>query len=183
MGLGRTFQRVQLWNALTVRENVALGREGSMAGGNPLKQLRATRAERDEVETAVDAALGLCGIGWLQHHEVAGLTTGQRRLVELARCLAGPYDLLLLDEPSSGLDSTESRRFGQVLQQVVRERGTGILLVEHDMQLVMDVCQHIYVLDVGQLIFQGTPAEVQASELVRAAYLGSSDVELGVAGT
>ncbi len=177
-GLGRTFQRVQLWNALSVHDNVALGREGGMAGANPLRQLRATRSEKAEVERAVESALTLTGITHLAKREVGGLTTGQRRLVELARCLAGPYDMLLLDEPSSGLDSHETERFGQVLKAVVQARGAGILLVEHDMTLVMEVCAYIYVLDVGKLIFEGSPAEVQASDLVRAAYLGSTEVEI-----
>jgi branched-chain amino acid transport system ATP-binding protein len=85
----------------------------------------------------------------------SSLSTGQRRLVELARCLAGPYRILLLDEPSSGLDQHESAQFGGILERVVRERRVGILLVEHDMSLVMRVCSHIYVLDFGVPIFEG----------------------------
>ena len=88
----------------------------------------------------------------------------------------GPYRILLLDEPSSGLDRAETARFGEILTDVVRQREIGILLVEHDMALVTDVCDQVYVLDFGQLIFAGTPAEVAASPLVQAAYLG--DVEL-----
>ena len=101
------------------------------------------------------------------------LSTGQRRLVELARCLAGPFDVLLLDEPSSGLDRDETAAFDDVLQQVVRERGCGILLVEHDMSLVLNVCSYIYVLDFGQLIFEGDPGAVASSPDVQPAYLGS----------
>ena len=108
------------------------------------------------------------------------LSTGQRRLVELARCLAGPFELLLLDEPSSGLDHAETQRFGQILKRVVAEREIGILLVEHDMSLVLDICQHIYVLDFGELIFQGSPAEVMNSPIVQAAYLGDVEVEKAV---
>ena len=89
----------------------------------------------------------------------------------------GSFDVLLLDEPSSGLDRRRPSSSGEVLQRVVDERGTGILLVEHDMSLVMDVCDYIYVLDFGELIFEGTPAEVAASERVRAAYLGSEEIE------
>ena len=100
------------------------------------------------------------------------LPIGQRRLVELARVLAGPFDLLLLDEPSSGLDGHETEQFGHVLKAVVAQRGCGILLVEHDMALVRDVCDYLYVLDFGSLIFEGTPEEMQNSEVVRAAYLG-----------
>jgi ABC-type branched-subunit amino acid transport system ATPase component len=101
------------------------------------------------------------------------LSTGQRRLVELARCLTGPFSILLLDEPSSGLDLGETRAFGRILRRVVAERGIGILLVEHDMALVMDICDDIFVLDFGTLIFRGTPEDVQRSDVVRAAYLGT----------
>jgi ABC-type branched-subunit amino acid transport system ATPase component len=75
------------------------------------------------------------------------------------------------------LDRVETEAFGRVLQRVVRERGTAILLVEHDMSLVMEICEYIYVLDFGELVFEGTPSEVSASEIVRAAYLGSEEVE------
>ena len=88
--------------------------------------------------------------------------------------------MLLLDEPSSGLDSTEARRFGAVLRQVVAERGVGVLLVEHDMSLVLELCQYVYVLDFGELIFEGPPQEVVASPIVRAAYLGDVRVEAAV---
>ena len=107
--------------------------------------------------------------------QAGSLSTGQRRLVELARCLAGDFDLLLLDEPSSGLDHGESEHFGHVLTRVVADRGIGILLVEHDMSLVMDICDYIYVLDFGRLIFEGDPTAVAASPLVRAAYLGEDE--------
>ncbi len=109
------------------------------------------------------------------------LTSGERRLVELARSLAGDFDVILLDEPSSGLDPAETERFGAVLQRVVAERGAGLLLVEHDMALVMEVCEHIYVLDFGRPLFDGSPQEVRASELVQAAYLGSDEVEAALA--
>ena len=89
----------------------------------------------------------------------------------------GDFRILLLDEPSSGLDGNETERFGEILRAVVARRGTGILLVEHDMALVMEVCDYIYVLDFGQPIFEGTPAEVRSSDVVRAAYLGSEAVE------
>lgn len=118
-------------------------------------------------------SLDLCGISHLADQQAGSLSTGERRLVELARCLAGPFDLLLLDEPSSGLDREETARFAEVLQHVVESRGCGILLVEHDMALVMKVCSYIFVLDFGRPIFDGTPAEVATSEIVRAAYLGS----------
>jgi len=180
-GLGRSFQRVELFTSLTVRENVALGREASLAGANPARQLVSSTAQRTTVRRAVDDAMELTGIGPLADLQAGLLPTGQRRMVELARVLAGPFDLLLLDEPSSGLDASETRRFGEILRGAVAERGVGILLVEHDMALVRQVCQHIYVLDFGRLVFEGSGAEMLASPIVRSAYLGSEGVEAGLA--
>jgi ABC-type branched-subunit amino acid transport system ATPase component/branched-subunit amino acid ABC-type transport system permease component len=177
-GLGRTFQRMQLGDSLTVADNVALGRESSLAGSRVPAQLLASPAQRRLTQAAALAALELCGIADLAYRQAGALSTGQRRLVELARCLAGPFDVLLLDEPSSGLDRDETAEFDEVLRRVVRERGCGILLVEHDMSLVLNVCEYIYVLDFGRLLFEGEPAEVAASPLVQAAYLGSDAVAL-----
>jgi ABC-type branched-subunit amino acid transport system ATPase component/branched-subunit amino acid ABC-type transport system permease component len=176
LGLGRTFQRMQLGDSLTVAENVALGREAGLAGGDPLSQLVAPPEQRHDTRRATYEALELCGITDLAETQAGALSTGQRRLTELARCLAGPFDLLMLDEPSSGLDRDETAGFAEVLRAVVRERGCGVLLVEHDISLVMGVCSYIHVLDFGRLVFAGTPAEVASSPVVQAAYLGSSDV-------
>jgi ABC-type branched-subunit amino acid transport system ATPase component len=175
-GLGRTFQRMELCETLTVLDNVILGCESAQAGARVVGQLAAGRGEWGQSRAAAWSALELCGIEDLADRQAGDLSTGQRRLVELARCLAGPFGLLLLDEPSSGLDRDETARFGALLQRVVAERGVGILLVEHDMELVMRVCEYVYVLDFGKLIFEGTPAEVTSSEIVQAAYLGSEDV-------
>jgi ABC-type branched-subunit amino acid transport system ATPase component/ABC-type branched-subunit amino acid transport system permease subunit len=178
VGLGRTFQQMQLYDSLSVLENVSLGREAAFAGRNPLTQLFSRRSEKARIRAAAWAAMRACGIEELADRKVGGMSTGQRRLVELARCLAGPFNMVLLDEPSSGLDAKETAAFGVVLRNAVRDRGIGILLVEHDMSLVMSVCDYIFVLDFGNLVFQGTPAEVAASPLVRAAYLGSVAEEL-----
>jgi ABC-type branched-subunit amino acid transport system ATPase component len=121
--------------------------------------------------------MALAGITDLADRPVAALSTGQRRLAELARCLAGQFDMLLLDEPSSGLDGAETERFGEILARVVAERGVGILLVEHDMALVMTICDYVYVLDFGTQIFAGTAADVSSSDIVRAAYLGTQPVD------
>jgi ABC-type branched-subunit amino acid transport system ATPase component len=172
-GLGRTFQRMEIVNAMTVRGNVALGSECRLVGSNPFSQLVTRSDQRRSIEVAAEEALEMCGIDHLADVTAGVLSTGQRRLVELARVLAGNFPILLLDEPSSGLDEEESDRFGEILQTAVRERGIGILLVEHDMDLVMGVCAHLYVLEFGRVIFEGAPTEVQASPLVRAAYLGS----------
>jgi ABC-type branched-subunit amino acid transport system ATPase component len=98
---------------------------------------------------------------------VSTLPTGQRRLVELARCLAGAFTILLLDEPSSGLDAAETEAFGELLRRVVDERGIGILLIEHDLSLTMRVCDELYVLDFGKLIHEGTPASARESAACR----------------
>jgi ABC-type branched-subunit amino acid transport system ATPase component len=173
-GMGRTFQRTELFNSLTVRQNVAMGREAPLAGGNPVGQLYVSRRAGRVVADAADEALALTGTAGMADIQVGLLPTGQRRLVELARALAGPFDLLLLDEPSSGLDARETEAFGGVLRAVVQERGWGILLVEHDMTLVRDICDYVYVLDFGLLIFEGTPTEMESSADVRAAYLGDA---------
>jgi ABC-type branched-subunit amino acid transport system ATPase component/branched-subunit amino acid ABC-type transport system permease component len=173
-GLGRTFQIMQLFESLTVEENVSMGAEAALAGGDPRWQVVSRPKERAAMRAVAEAAAELTGVSAYWHRTVSELTTGQRRLVELARCLAGNFDVLLLDEPSSGLDNDETRQFGEVLKVVVRDRGVGILLVEHDMTLVMDTCEYIYVMDFGFLLAEGTPAEVSASDAVRVAYLGEA---------
>jgi ABC-type branched-subunit amino acid transport system ATPase component/branched-subunit amino acid ABC-type transport system permease component len=173
-GLGRTFQTPDLFMSLTVAENVALGREASLAGAGVVSQLIPKPGQRPLIDESTAGALTTCRIEQLAHIQVNSLSTGQRRLVELARCLAGPFSILLLDEPSAGLDRSETGRFGQVLRSVVETRGIGVLLIEHDMTLVMEVCDDITVLDFGTMICRGTPTEVRASNEVRAAYLGAS---------
>jgi ABC-type branched-subunit amino acid transport system ATPase component/ABC-type branched-subunit amino acid transport system permease subunit len=175
-GLGRTFQRFELCDNLTVLENVRLGRESGAAGANVLRQVLQRPGERVATESAAWAALEACGIEHLAEEQAGPLSTGQSRLVELARLLTGEFDVLLLDEPSSGLDQEETARFAELLKRIVAERGIGILLVEHDVGLVMDICSRIYVLDFGEPIFSGTPTEVAASPVVRAAYLGDDAV-------
>jgi ABC-type branched-subunit amino acid transport system ATPase component len=171
-GLGRTFQRIELWDSLSVAQNVALGREALLAGRGVIGQLVGRRGEQRDVAKAADDAMELCGISGMAERQAGVLSTGDRRLVELARAVAGDFRILLLDEPSSGLDYSEASTFGAVLREVAR-RGPGVLLVEHNMAVVMEVCEYIYVLDFGKLIFKGTPEEVAASDEVRAAYLGS----------
>jgi ABC-type branched-subunit amino acid transport system ATPase component/branched-subunit amino acid ABC-type transport system permease component len=175
-GLGRTFQKVELWPSLTVEQNIALGSEAPLAGGDFRKQIIAGRGEPARTAAAVKEAMDLTDIGHIKDRLIADLSTGEKRLVELARVLAGPFETLLLDEPSSGLDTAETERFGQVLRNVVDTRGTGALLVEHDMLFVTQVCDYIYVLDFGHLIFEGTAQETMESDIVRTAYLGTEAV-------
>jgi len=184
LGLGRTFQRMELFASLTVAENIAVGREAGLAGASAVRQVFRRPGERKAVAAAVDRALEVCGLTALAGRRADALSTGQRRLVELARAYASDFSLLLLDEPSSGLDHDETDAFGEVLTGMVAERDMGLLLVEHDMALVMGICDYLYVLDFGTLIFEGTPDEVRRSDIVRAAYLGSEagleEAEAGV---
>jgi ABC-type branched-subunit amino acid transport system ATPase component len=174
-GLGRTFQRMELFGSMPVRENVALGHEAAAAGRSPLRQLRPRRADRHLATEAAHDALGRCGIAHLADRSIGSLSTGQRRLVELARVVAGSFRVLLLDEPSSGLDEHETDAFGALLLDLVAERDLAILLVEHDLPLVLGICARVHVVDFGRLLLAGSPDEVRASDQVRAAYLGAAD--------
>lgn len=171
-GLGRSFQRTELFDSLTVRENIAVGREAGLAGSSPLRQLASKKGDEHKIRQAVDEAIFLAGIEELADRQAGLLTTGQRRLVELGRVLAGEFSLIMLDEPSAGLDSDETARMGEILRHVADQKGLGILIVEHDLSLVRRVCEKIYVLEFGQMIFEGTPDDMLTSDLVRVAYLG-----------
>jgi branched-chain amino acid transport system ATP-binding protein len=164
LGIARTFQRLEVFGSLSVRENVLAAAE-----------IR-RRWSRDKSDTRAnaDAVLALVGLTALADQPADTLPTGQARLLELARCLATRPRLLLLDEPSSGLDDGESDELGDLLCQLA-EAGMAVLLVEHDMGLVMGVCSRINVLDFGAVLMVGTPDEVRADERVRAAYLGAAD--------
>ena len=157
-GLARTFQRLELFGSMSVRDNVRVAAE--LAG-------------IDDVDGTVDALLARVGLADRAEHTAGDLPTGSARLVEIARALATNPRFLLLDEPASGLDDNESEQLGQLLRALVAD-GLAVLLVEHDMGLVMHVCDHIYVLDLGQIIASGTPDEVQHHPEVLRAYLGAS---------
>jgi branched-chain amino acid transport system ATP-binding protein len=164
MGVARTFQRLEIFGSLTARENVLVAaeirRRWSRDGSNP-------RQVADEIIERV-------GIGGFAEEICDNLPTGRARLVELARALATRPRLLLLDEPGSGLDTSETEAFGDLLIALARD-GLAILLVEHDVELVMRVCQRIHVLDFGRVIATGSPAEIQADARVQAAYLGEDE--------
>ncbi|ORM32153.1 branched-chain amino acid ABC transporter permease/ATP-binding protein [Williamsia sp. 1135] len=153
-GLGRTFQDVELYDDLSVHENVTVGARGGASGS-----------------AGVDAVLERLGLGGVADVTVASLSQGQRQLVSVARVLAGNPSLALLDEPAAGLDSTESRWLGARLR-AVRDTGVTMLLVDHDMELVLSVCDRIIVLDLGKVIATGTPEVIRADEEVIRAYLG-----------
>jgi branched-chain amino acid transport system ATP-binding protein len=161
-GIGRTFQRLEAFGSLTVRENVLVARE-IKAG------VRGWFGRRPTV--AVDQLIDRVGITRYADQRADSVPTGVARLLEIARALAIEPRLLLLDEPSSGLDEAETENFGTLLSELAT-RGTAILMVEHDMDLVMSVCDPIHVLEFGRVIATGTPAEIRADRTVQAAYLG-----------
>jgi branched-chain amino acid transport system permease protein len=171
-GLGRTFQHVKMIPDMTVLENVALGAHTRGRKGVLSAMARLDRVEERELFKEAQRQLERVGMGtWI--HELAGnLPMGQQRLLEIARALCSDPALLLLDEPAAGLRHKEKRALLDVLRQLQRE-GMSILLVEHDMDLVMDVCDRLVVMEFGTLLMEGTPREVQQSPEVRAAYLGT----------
>lgn len=163
-GVGRTFQRLEAFGSLSVRENV---RVASDIHGGLVGLVRRPRVP-------VDALLERVGILEYADERADSIPTGTARLLELARCLACDPKLLLLDEPSSGLDETETDAFGELLRELAGE-GAAILMVEHDMDLVMSVCDEIHVLDFGQIIASGNPSQIRADGRVQRAYLGYAD--------
>ncbi len=172
MGLGRSFQQMELCDSLSVWDNVAIGSEGALAGARISRQIFGRRSDARTIRTSTEWALTRCGLAGIADVQVGELSSAERRFVELARCLAGPFKAFLLDEPSSGLDTGATQRLGRLLRDLVEQDGVTILLVEHDMSLVMSVCDDIYVMDFGKLLMHGSPREVQASEAVRLSYLG-----------
>jgi ABC-type branched-subunit amino acid transport system ATPase component len=169
---------MELCDSMTVAENVAMGPESMLSARRPWGQLCASRQERREVAERTERALENCGIAVWSQSQAGDLSTGQRRMVELARAMASPFRFLLLDEPSSGLDVHETDHFGDVLARHVSSTGIGVLLVEHDMALVARVCTRVNVLDFGRLIWSGPTTEALTSPIVRSAYLGGDVVEL-----
>ena len=161
LGLGRTFQRLELFGTLSARENVQMAAEvqsGPTAGGRTALQ-------------EADHQLERVGILHVADEPTSSLPTGLARLVETARALATSPSVLLLDEPSSGLNAEETHALSVVLQQLAAE-GMGVLLVEHDMAMVMAICDRVDVLDHGEIIARGDPAAVRADPAVQSAYLG-----------
>jgi branched-chain amino acid transport system ATP-binding protein len=169
-GLARTFQSGGVFDDLTVEENILVG-ERSGSGWLPAltSVLTGRPAPASRATSEIVGSLGLTGLLGLRAEE---LSEGQRKLVSVAQALASKAKLLLLDEPAAGLDSAESAWLGRRLL-AVRDSGVAILLVDHDMDLVMSVCDELVVLDFGKVIAVGPPREVLSNELVVAAYLGS----------
>jgi branched-chain amino acid transport system ATP-binding protein len=198
LGLARTFQRLEIFGTLSASENVQVGLESSVRWWEwqrlrrvlPGKRRRGNQqvgadgsagspsAERAGALTTASCerlleGVGLAGLGGEQS---ATMSTGLARMVELARALAIGPKLLLLDEPGSGLDESESKALGDLLSELAAG-GMAVLLVEHDMELVMRICDHIYVLDFGDIIAAGSPDAIRTDPMVQAAYLGEASPE------
>jgi branched-chain amino acid transport system permease protein len=171
-GVARTFQHVKMIPEMTVLENVALGAHLRGQRGALSAMLRIDRDEERRLFKEAERQLVRVGMGGLLLEQAGNLAMGQQRLLEIARALCADPMLLLLDEPAAGLRHLEKQALAAVLRQL-RDEGMSILLVEHDMGLVMDVCDHIVVMEFGTHLMEGTPAQVQQSEKVRAAYLGT----------
>ena len=171
-GMARTFQHVKMIPDMTVLENVALGAYTRGETGVLSSMLGTNKSEEQRCMKEAQHQLERIGMGNYLHEQAGNLAMGPQRLMEIARALCCDPALLLLDEPAAGLRHKEKQELIKVLRQLQSE-GMSILLVEHDMDLVMDVCDHLVVMEFGTLLIQGTPAEIQASPAVRAAYLGT----------
>jgi branched-chain amino acid transport system ATP-binding protein len=172
LGIGRTYQKVEVFTDMSVREHLMVAERARRGEARLWRDLlNMSRPTKDEMER-VDATLELVGITRLAGTSVNALGLGNCRLVELARALAGEPKILLADEPSSGLDLHETAEVAAVLRHVQRERGTALLLVEHDLTMVADVVDRTVVMDLGAMLAEGTFDEVMADPSVRAAYLG-----------
>jgi len=131
------------------------------------------RADGEQPSLGIDAYFEILGLQAVADYPVKQLSVGQRQLVSVARALAGRPTVVLLDEPAAGLDATESRWLGERLR-AIRDAGTTIVMVDHDMGLVLDVCDRIVVLDLGRVVAVGTPADIQGNDEVKRAYLGTT---------
>ena len=163
LGIGRTFQRLEVFGSLTVRDNVRVSAE----------ILKNWKRDAPDPQAVADEILDRIDLRDVAHHRADELPTGLARLVELGRALAVQPRVLLLDEPSAGLDEAETDRLAALLKELSKG-GLAVLLVEHDVQFVVHVCRLIQVLDFGRILAAGTPSEIQRSAAVRAAYLGGA---------
>jgi len=172
LGIGRTYQKVEVFTDMSVRDHLMVAERSRRGEGRLWKDLlNMSRVTEDET-ASVEATMELVGISSLADTSVNALGLGHCRLVELARALAAEPKILLADEPSSGLDVRETAEVGAVLRTVQRERGTAILLVEHDLSMVGEVVDRTVVMDLGSMLAEGTFDEVMANSEVRHAYLG-----------
>ncbi|MER5305392.1 ABC transporter ATP-binding protein [Streptomyces lasiicapitis] len=176
-GMRRTFQRQQLFGQLTVADNLLVAQEWRGGGGGFAADLVAapTRRKHESARrTRAAAVLRECGLDDLAGRYAGDLPVGRARMVELARAVADPPAVLLLDEPASGMTAAERRQLAAIVRHLAGEEGVGVLLVEHNVAFVMEVCARVVVLDLGRVLAEGTAAEVRADPKVRDAYLGTA---------
>jgi len=182
-GIGRTFQNIRLFRDLKVLENVMISNHGRLRSsflGGVLRTSLYRREEQEMVEAAL-RLLRMVGLEKSAHERAGGLPYGQQRRLEIVRALATQPRLLLLDEPAAGMNPQETKKLMHFITKVKEEFGLTILLIEHDMQVVMGICERIMVLDYGAVIAEGTPREIQNNPRVVEAYLGEEEGEEGLA--
>jgi branched-chain amino acid transport system ATP-binding protein len=174
LGISRTFQNLALWPALTVLQNVMVGAHGGGGAGFLSQMLGLSRNRERDLRARAYAALELFDLGDIAFELCSGLPYGTLKQIELARAVVSRPRLLMLDEPAAGLNHSEVRVLGDTMRRLRDEEEITILLVEHHMQLVMDVSDYVVALDFGRKLVEGTPAEVQADDRLIEAYLGGS---------
>ena len=176
LGIGRTFQRIELFPDTTVREHLLIADRMRNGTGRFWRDLVGLGRPRADEVTRCDEVLDLLGLGDLATAPIERLSLGQGRLVEVGRALMTQPQVLLLDEPSSGLDRAETAELAETLRSVQDDRGFAIVLVEHDIELVSSFTSRCYVLDFGQVLVDGPTNEVMRSDEMRHAYLGDLEV-------